>query len=52
MEDLTISTKALGILAQREAVAVRIITIVSLIYLPCSVVSVSTDHGYLVVALS
>jgi hypothetical protein len=41
MEQLSYSTYALGILAQREAVAVRIITIVSLIYLPCSVVSVS-----------
>ncbi|PVH68937.1 hypothetical protein DL98DRAFT_522444 [Cadophora sp. DSE1049] len=45
MENLSNATHALGLLAQREAVAVRIITIVSLIYLPCSVVSsvFSTD---------
>lgn len=44
LQDLSISTHALGILAQREAVAVRIITVVSLIYLPCSVVSVSLPY--------
>jgi hypothetical protein len=47
MENLSYSTFALGVLAQREAVAVRIITIVSLIYLPCSVVSVSTTASSL-----
>ncbi|KAF8847772.1 hypothetical protein BDZ45DRAFT_811325 [Acephala macrosclerotiorum] len=45
MERLSFETFFLGKLAQKEAVAVRIITIVSLIYLPCSVVSsiFSTD---------
>jgi hypothetical protein len=42
MEQLSYETFFLGSLAQKEAVAVRIITIVSLIYLPCSVVSVSS----------
>lgn len=42
MERLSFETFFLGKLAQKEAVAVRIITIVSLIYLPCSVVSVSS----------
>jgi hypothetical protein len=41
MERLSYETFYLGKLAQKEAVAVRIITIVSLVYLPCSVVSVS-----------
>jgi hypothetical protein len=41
MEDLSIQTHALGVLAQKEAVAVRIITVLSLLYLPCTVVSVS-----------
>lgn len=43
MERLSFETFFLGKLAQKEAVAVRIITIVSLIYLPCSVVSVSSS---------
>ena len=41
MENLTISMHEIGVLAQREAIAMRIITVVTLIYLPATFVSVS-----------
>ncbi|KAF2755327.1 hypothetical protein EJ05DRAFT_478344 [Pseudovirgaria hyperparasitica] len=45
IEILTIVTSHLGYQAQKETIAVRVITIVTLLYLPCSVVSsfFSTD---------
>jgi hypothetical protein len=44
--DLTISTHALGIVAQREAVAVTVITIIVLVYLPFSTVSVCSIFAF------
>jgi Mg2+ and Co2+ transporter CorA len=41
MEALTTSTHKIGIMSQKEAIAVRIITVVTLIYLPATFVSVS-----------
>lgn len=41
MEDLTRLTIKIGTMSQREAIAVRIITVVTLIYLPATFVSVS-----------
>jgi hypothetical protein len=41
MEILTMSTHNIGIMSQKEAIAVRIITVVTLIYLPATFVSVS-----------
>jgi hypothetical protein len=41
MEDLTKLTIKIGTMSQREAIAVRIITVVTLIYLPATFVSVS-----------
>jgi hypothetical protein len=41
METLTISMHKIGALSQKEAIAMRIITVVTLIYLPATFVSVS-----------
>jgi hypothetical protein len=41
MEELTNLTIKIGTMAQREAIAMRIITVVTLIYLPATFVSVS-----------
>ena len=41
MEDLTTSMHELGIMAQKEAIAMRIITVVTVIFLPATFVSVS-----------
>ena len=41
MENLTRKMHNLGIMAQKEAVAMRIITVVTLIFLPATFVSVS-----------
>jgi hypothetical protein len=41
MEALTTSMHKIGIMSQKEAIAVRIITVVTLIYLPATFVSVS-----------
>jgi Mg2+ and Co2+ transporter CorA len=44
MEGLTKLTVVIGIMAQREAIAMRIITIVTLIFLPATFVSVSLEE--------
>jgi hypothetical protein len=41
MEILTVNMQNIGVLAQKEAIAVRIITVLTLIYLPATFVSVS-----------
>ena len=41
MERLTLSMHAMGRLSQKETIAMRIITVVTLIYLPATFVSVS-----------
>ena len=41
MEELTQLTIKIGTMSQREAIAMRIITVVTLIYLPATFVSVS-----------
>ena len=41
MEILTVNMQNISVLAQKEAVAVRIITVLTLIYLPATFVSVS-----------
>lgn len=41
MENFTLNMQDVGIQAQREAVAMRIITIVTLVHLPATIVSVS-----------
>jgi hypothetical protein len=41
METLTKSMHQVGVTAQKEAIAMRIITVVTLIYLPATFVSVS-----------
>lgn len=43
MEELTQLTIKIGTMSQREAIAMRIITVVTLIYLPATFVSVSQD---------
>jgi hypothetical protein len=47
MEILTVNMQNIGVLAQKEAIAVRIITVLTLIYLPATFVSVSlSQHKY------
>ena len=46
MEILTVNMQNIGVLAQKEAIAVRIITVLTLIYLPATFVSVS-QHKYI-----
>lgn len=46
MEKLTSSMGELGIMAQKEAIAMRIITVVTVIFLPATFVSVSTLRGH------
>lgn len=41
MEDLTVSMWYMGALAQKEAIAMRIITVLTLIFLPATFASVS-----------
>ena len=41
MEKLTLSMHEIGRLSQKETIAMRIITVVTLIYLPATFVSVS-----------
>lgn len=41
--DLGVQTHHLGVLAQNEAVAVRVVTFLALVYLPSTVVSVSIN---------
>ena len=43
MEKLTTSMGELGIMAQKEAIAMRIITVVTVIFLPATFVSVSNE---------
>jgi hypothetical protein len=45
MEELTELTVKIGTMSQREAIAMRIITVVTLIYLPATFVSVSQDFN-------
>ena len=42
MEGLTKSTYNVGVSAQKEAIVMRIITVVALVYLPATFVSVSS----------
>lgn len=46
MENLTVNMQNIGVLAQKEAIAVRIITVLTLVYLPATFVSVS-PHKYI-----
>lgn len=50
MEDLTKSTYSVGISAQKETIVVRIITVVTLIYLPATFVSVCLISPLLLLA--
>lgn len=43
MEELTQLTIKIGTMSQREAIAMRIITVVTLIYLPATFVSVGNS---------
>lgn len=45
MEELTTSMHDIGLQAQKEAVAMRIITVVTLFYLPATFVSVSLQQA-------
>lgn len=45
MEELTVSMHDIGLQAQKEAVAMRIITVVTLFYLPATFVSVSLQQS-------
>jgi Mg2+ and Co2+ transporter CorA len=45
MEQLTSSMGELGIMAQKEATAMRIITVVTVIFLPATFVSVSNPSS-------
>lgn len=45
MEALTMSTYNTGVMSQKEAIAVRIITVVTLVYLPATFVSVRFLSG-------
>jgi hypothetical protein len=47
MEILTVNMQNIGVLAQKEAIAVRIITVLTLIYLPATFVSVSPHKCFL-----
>jgi len=44
MEDLTISMHKIGAMSQKEAIAMRIITVVTLVYLPATFVSVRLQY--------
>jgi hypothetical protein len=44
MEALTTSMHKIGVMSQKEAIAMRIITVVTLVYLPATFVSVSLQH--------
>lgn len=44
MEILTIKMHEIGAMSQKEAIAMRIITVVTLVYLPATFVSVSDSQ--------
>ncbi|KFY38315.1 hypothetical protein V494_04414 [Pseudogymnoascus sp. VKM F-4513 (FW-928)] len=47
MEELTMSMHQVGDLSRKEAIAMRIVTVVTLIYLPATFVSVMLPHSFL-----
>jgi hypothetical protein len=49
MERLTKSMHFIGMIAQKEAIAMRIITVVTLVFLPATFVSVSRKNGLLII---
>jgi hypothetical protein len=45
MEILTVNMQNIGVLAQKEAITMKVITVLALVYLPATFVSVS-GHPY------
>jgi hypothetical protein len=48
MEKLTVNMQNIGVLAQKEAIAMKIVTVVTMIFLPATFVSVRCNHAIIV----